>query len=223
MPTHKIHLAVAKKVNDTLKLDLDSIMLGSILPDLIINTNHTTSHYQNGKLGIDGTANPDIFIKKNKNKLSNPIMIGYLIHLLTDKFYNTYAFSNFYIYDKNGVEVGLHFKNKDRFLPFEKIKHYKHREFELYDYWLLSNGYVYKFKDFKCLDNVFDFDIAKFDKEKLKSYIISANRDIDNVSFWNKYKPLIFKLTTKKEMDRQFELCIEYILDYIKKIDNLFY
>lgn len=223
MPTHKIHLAVAKKVNDTLKFDLDSIMLGSILPDLIINTNHTTSHYQNGKLGIDGTANPDIFIKKNKNKLSNPIMIGYLIHLLTDKFYNTYAFSNFYIYDKNGVEVGLHFKNKDRFLPFEKIKHYKHREFGLYDYWLLSNGYVYKFKDFKCLDNVFDFDIAKFDKEKLKSYIISANRDIDNVSFWNKYKPLIFKLTTKKEMDRQFELCIEYILDYIKKIDNLFY
>ena len=90
MPTHKIHLAVAKKVNDTLKLDLDSIMLGSILPDLIINTNHTTSHYQNGKLGIDGTANPDIFIKKNKNKLSNPIMIGYLIHLLTDKFYNYY-------------------------------------------------------------------------------------------------------------------------------------
>ena len=223
MPTHKIHLAVAKKVNDTLKLDLDSIMLGSILPDLIINTNHTTSHYQNGKLGIDGTANPDIFIKKNKNKLSNPIMIGYLIHLLTDKFYNTYAFSNFYIYDKNGVEVGLHFKNKDRFLPFEKIKHYKHREFGLYDYWLLSNGYVYKFKDFKCLDNVFDFDIAKFDKEKLKSYIISANRDIDNVSFWNKYKPLIFKLTTKKEKDRQFELRIEYILDYIKKIDNLFY
>ena len=217
MPTHKIHLAIAKKVNDKLKLDLDSIMLGSVLPDLNINANHTISHYQNGKLGIEGTANPDVFIENNKDKLSNPIMIGYLVHLLTDKFYNTFAFSNFYIYDENGMDVGLHFKNKDKYLPFEKIKHYKHREFALYDYWLLNNDYVSKFKDFKCIDNVIDFDVAKFDKEKLRKYIVSSNLDIDNVSFLGKYKPLIFKLTTKKEMDKQFELCIKYILDYIKE------
>ena len=36
MPTHKIHLAVAKKVNDKLKMDLDSIMLGSVLPDICL-------------------------------------------------------------------------------------------------------------------------------------------------------------------------------------------
>ena len=30
MPSHKIHLAIAKRVNDKLNLDLDSVMLGSI-------------------------------------------------------------------------------------------------------------------------------------------------------------------------------------------------
>ena len=66
MPSHKIHLAIAKKVNDKLNLDLDSIMLGSVLPDLAINRDHGTSHYQ-----IDGTyeeklANPDKFVKEYK-------------------------------------------------------------------------------------------------------------------------------------------------------------
>ena len=37
MPSHKIHMYIAKKVNEKLKLDLDSIMLGSVLPDLTIN------------------------------------------------------------------------------------------------------------------------------------------------------------------------------------------
>ena len=40
MPTHKIHLAIAKKVSDELKLDLDSVMLGSILPDIHNEKNH---------------------------------------------------------------------------------------------------------------------------------------------------------------------------------------
>ena len=50
MPSHKIHLAIVKKVNDKLKLDLDSIMLGSVMLDLCMGRNHTISHYQNGKL-----------------------------------------------------------------------------------------------------------------------------------------------------------------------------
>lgn len=34
MPTHKIHLAIAKKVSDKLKIDTDSLMLASVLPDM---------------------------------------------------------------------------------------------------------------------------------------------------------------------------------------------
>lgn len=219
MPSHKIHLAIAKKVNDKLKLDLDSVMLGSVMPDLCIGKNHTVSHYQNGKLGVEGTANPDLFVQHNKDKLDNPVVLGYLIHILTDKFYNTFAFTNFFIYDKNGNDIGLHFKNKDKLLEPSKIKYYKQREFGLYDKWLLNNGHVVKFKGFKCLDNVIDLDVAKFDKECLKKYIIDANKDIDKVNFFSRFNLSKYKLTTKKELDRQFKLCYKYVIDYISKIE----
>ena len=82
MPSHKIHMAIAKKVNDVLKLDLDSVMLGSIMPDVCIGKNHTVSHLQNGKLGVDGTANPDLFIKKQT------------IRKIKDYYRNTLEFKN---------------------------------------------------------------------------------------------------------------------------------
>ena len=218
MPSHKIHMAIAKEVNDVLKLDLDSIMLGSIMPDVCIGRNHTVSHYQNGKLGVDGTANPDLFIKKHKKDLNNPVMMGYLIHILTDKFYNTYAFTKWFIYDKDGNDAGLHFKHKDKLLPPEKVKYYKQREFGLYDKWLLNHGYVPKFSDYKCVDNVVDLEVAKYDKNSLKDYIKEANNDIDKLNVFSKSRLYNFKLTSKRELDRQFYLCIDYILEYIKNI-----
>lgn len=218
MPSHKIHLAIAKIVNDKLKLDLDSVMLGSVMPDLCIGKNHTVSHYQNGKLGVEGTANPDLFVKYNKNKLNNPIMVGYLIHLLTDKFYNTFAFTNFFIYDKNGNDIGLHFKNKDKLLSAKKVKYYKQREFGLYDKWLLNHKFVSKFSGFKCLDNIIDIEVAKFDRERLKQYIIDTNKEIESVNIFNKINFSRYKLTTKKELDKQFNLCCNYIINYINSI-----
>lgn len=218
MPSHKIHMAIAKKVNDVLKLDLDSVMLGSIMPDVCIGRNHTVSHYQNGKLGVDGTSNPDLFIKNHKNDLNNPIMMGYLIHILTDKFYNTYAFTKWFIYDKDGNDAVLHFKHKDKLLPPEKVKYYKQREFGLYDKWLLNHGYVPKFRDYKCVDNVVDLEVAKYDKNSLKDYIKEANNDIDKLNVFSKLRLYNFKLTSKRELDRQFYFCINYILEYIKNI-----
>ena len=87
MPSHKIHMYIAKNVNEKLKLDLDSIMLGSVLPDICENKNHSISHDQIGEKDLEGLANPDKFVDKYKENLNNPIMTGYLIHLLTDRFY----------------------------------------------------------------------------------------------------------------------------------------
>lgn len=44
MPSHKIHLTIAQEVNKKLKLDNDSIMLGSVLPDLTIEHNKNFKH-----------------------------------------------------------------------------------------------------------------------------------------------------------------------------------
>lgn len=216
MPSHKIHLSIAKRVSDKLNLDLDSIMLGSVLPDICENKNHSISHYQIGEKDLEGLANPDKFVDKYKEKLNNPIMIGYLIHLLTDRFYNEYMFKHFYIYDESDNGIGMYLKGKEKILDGNTRKHLKHRELEIYDKWLLNNRYVPRFNDIKCVDNVFNIDEATFNKEKLKEYILSANKDIDKVNIFSKLRLYNYNITTKKELDNIYNNCINYILDYLE-------
>ena len=216
MPTHKIHLAIAKKVNDYLKLDQDCIMLGSILPDISEGKDHSVSHYQKGEKDFESLPNPDMFIKDNKENLDNPVIIGMLIHILTDRFYNNYIFKTFYIYDKNDNGIGLKMKNKEVMMNNEMRKQYKHRELWLYDKWLLNHNRIEKFNDMKCIDNVINTKTSIFNKEKIKKYIESANKDIDNVNIISKIMIYNFKITDKKTLDEIFINCLEYILEYLK-------
>lgn len=218
MPSHKLHLVIAKRMNEKLNMNLDELMLGSILPDVNKDRNHKETHYQNNKPGIEGTANPNEFIKKYKNELTNPIIMGYLLHLITDKYYNTYMFKNFYIYDKDGNDIGLKFKTKEKLLPFNKIKHYKHREFNLYDKWLLNTNKVPVFSSKTCLEKVKDLENAHFDKEQLNAYIDSHNQEIHKKKIFKYLTIYNYKLTTKKELDNQLELCLQEITNYLNKI-----
>ena len=218
MPTHKIHLAVAKRVNDIIKMDLDSIMLGSVLPDICEEKDHSVAHYQFGEKDLEGLANPDKFIQKYKSKINNPIMMGYLIHILTDRYYNEYFFKHFYIYDKNNNGIGMYLKGKKKLLDGETRKHLKHREMNIYDKWLINHGYVCKFSNYNCIDNVTDIDEATFNKEKLRNYILSSNNDIDRINIFSKICLYNYKITNKQELDSIFNNCIDYIIDYIEKI-----
>ena len=143
-------------------------------------------------------------------------MIGYLIHILTDRYYNEYKFKHFYIYDEDDNGIGMYLKGKKRIIDGKTRKYLKHRELDIYDKWLLNNSQVSKFNDIKCIYNVIDFNEANFNKEKLKEYIESANKDIDKVNFISKLKIYNYKITTKKELDSIYNNCINYILDYIE-------
>ena len=43
MPTYNVHMAIAKKVNDRINMDQDSILLGSIMPDICAEKRHNVS------------------------------------------------------------------------------------------------------------------------------------------------------------------------------------
>ena len=217
MPTHKIHLAIAKKVNDKLNLDLNSIMLGSVLPDICNEKDHQLAHFQFGEKDLEGLANPDKFIKKYKNKLDNPIMVGYLIHILTDRFYNEYIFRNYYIYDENNNGIGINLKGKAKSLNNELRKNLKHRDLFIYDKWLLNHNYVFKFDNYNCINNVINIDEASFSPEKLKTYILSSNNDIDKLNIFSKLYFYNYKIASQKEFDKIFNECIKYIFEYIDK------
>ena len=217
MPTHKIHLAIAKKISDKLKIDSDSVMLGSVLPDICNEKNHQLAHFQFGEKDLEGLANPDKFIKKYRSKLDNPVMLGYLIHILTDRFYNEYIFGHFYIYDENDSSIGIYLKGKKKILDGNAGKNLKHRELYIYDKWLMNHNYVCKFDNLHCIGNVIDIDEASFDKERLKQYVLSSNNDINKLNLFSKLCFYNYKITNQKELDKIFNDCLEYIFKYINK------
>lgn len=76
---------------------------------------------------------------------------------------------------------------------------------------------IRNYEDSKVKDKIEEYEneILKL-KESLKEYIMNANKEIDNVNIFSKINLSKYKLTTKKELDKQFELCYKYIINYIK-------
>lgn len=220
MPTHKMHMAIANRVNETLKLDNDSVMLGSILPDITIDKLHRQSHFRNGEEGIEGVANPYKFLLKYKKELDNPVMMGYLIHLLTDRYFNSYVFQNYYIYDEHTHLIGIKFKDEKVMLPIEKIRYEKHRDFYVYDKYLIENNRVKKFTDYHSLEQISDIEDASFDKEYIKKYIDNSNKDIEDAKEGKFFKNLKseYKVMNLDELNKQFDLCCNQILKFINNL-----
>lgn len=222
MPTHKMHMAIANRVNKTLKLDNDMVMIGSVLPDLTVDKRHRISHFKNGKEGVEGVANPYKFLTKYKKLLTNPVMVGYLIHLLTDRYFNSYVFQNYYIYDENTHLIGIKFQDEEVLMPIEKIRYEKHRDFYVYDKYLVEHNLVDKFKSFNCIDNIVNTEDAHFDKELIKKYISNANKDIDEAKKGEFFKSLgnTYKVLNLEELNKQMDLCVAQIVKFLNKLND---
>lgn len=80
-----IHLCVAKKVNEHLKMNEKELFLGSIAPDISkqIGESKDKSHFLNTK--DSDVPNIFSFLEKYKDSLNKPFNMGYFIHLYTDK------------------------------------------------------------------------------------------------------------------------------------------
>lgn len=98
-----IHLCVAKEVNKYLKMDENTLLLGSIAPDIAKQIGQTKeiSHFLD-YTNEDDIPNIDRFLKKYRNSLDNPFNMGYFIHLLTDKYwFRDYVYQYIERYTKN--------------------------------------------------------------------------------------------------------------------------
>ena len=69
-------------------------------------------------------------------------MLGYLVHLLIDKYYNDYFFQKHCIFGENGKAHSAFKKRKIRQL----IRKYKQTGFTKYDKWLLKQFFLYLLK-----------------------------------------------------------------------------
>lgn len=167
MPSIASHFACAKIISKELKIEDDDFFRGNILPDVIASDN---SHYK-----VQGSyyCVPDIntFLKEKKD--NNSLTIGYLCHLLLDKY-----FLEIYVpkYIKN-------YKSIDLFTPKEIYNDYTDLNKLLVDYFKLDLKYINSImSQFSCKLNIEKYELniksinymetsGKLQHIDLKSYI----------------------------------------------------
>jgi len=129
-----IHIAIAKKVNEQLKLNEKELLIGSIAPDIakIVGIDRNLLHLcENDETDISK------FLDKYKDKLTTPFDIGYYIHLLTDHLWESEFAKNFL----NEEEVTFLDGTKQTITPelFKKIfyQDYSNLNISIIDYYHL--------------------------------------------------------------------------------------
>ena len=93
-----IHIAVANEINKKINKNESKYLIGSIAPDIAKHIGETKvkSHFQNAD---DSIPDLDKFLSKYGDKLNDPFILGYYIHLYTDYLWFKYFIPE--VFDKD--------------------------------------------------------------------------------------------------------------------------
>ncbi len=101
MASSVIHMCIAKKINEKLKLPENMLLLGSIAPDISKHVGQTKekSHF----LTEGNKVDVERFLKKYQSQFNHPFLMGYFIHLYTDFLWDKYFISE--IIEKDSIRL----------------------------------------------------------------------------------------------------------------------
>lgn len=218
MPSWSVHLALANRINK--KLDLgDEFVVGNVLPDVlegytIENPSQivvkNVNHFLNG--GKPKYIDVDAFVNKYKNNLNNPVILGYLCHLITDEFFNKYTFEHHIVLRDDKRVVVL----KDGTILSElreKPWQIKQRDFSRFGQKLINDGMV---------NGVGNVDIKNISViEECPINTVDLDKTIERINGFtvdNFYDKEAYEMFTEEELLKLYESCYKYILDKLKTL-----
>ena len=215
MPSWSIHLSLANKLKKELKLN-DEFIFGNVMPDilsghLIENPSKiiikNKSHFQDGKPPI---INIEKFIKKYKKDLNNPLVKGYLAHLITDSFFNEYTYKNHYSFIDGRPKSIL---NDGTTLPalIEKPWQIKQNDFKIYGQKLINDNDIPTIKE-----NITNYKIIKecpIDKDDFDKTINIINKISKSKKEFDKK---LLRMFDEKELDKVYNDCYNKIYNILK-------
>ena len=205
IPSHKIHIGIGQEIAKKFRLDKNLLLLGSILPDL--GKSHYVSHFKISHRNYDIAS----FIYYRFDS-ADPVMVGYLVHLLTDMFYNEYVRDNKYVFDDNHKLNGIKTRNGIFYGTPREVCDKKQEGFYDYEYYLLNNNKIEELKmvDLDKLPNIKECD---YDKSDIKKYIEIHNNNIKN----NKNEPK-YEIFSFEELDDLYKSTLEKTNNFLKNI-----
>lgn len=198
MASSVIHMCVAKKINEKLKLPLNMILLGSIAPDISkhMGETKTRSHFL-----TDGeTVDIPRFLEKYQSQLNHPFMMGYFIHLYTDFLWDKYFISE--IVENDTITL----------LNGDKVS----TDLELY-HKLIYHDYTNL--NILLLDE-YGLDLSLFYEEAVLPKLEMDEIPVEKLSVLIDYTGVIIE-NTKKKKDYTFNL--EQIKAFIETSSDLIY
>lgn len=219
MPSWKIHSKIANDLNKSLRVNKKYFMIGNLLPDqdkynipnITGGINRKISHFisdEDFKNGINLPNYNDMF-EKYKGRFSNPVLLGYLVHLLTDFYWNNHIYKNYFIKDNNkyiGVKIN---EGKIFNCDFSDANKMKQNDFKKF-----NNSLSIKKNNFRfCLNNKFFKEIEELKLSKKDIYFVgkyfnsSYPKTIDNEDY---------KILDEIELNKLINDSEKFILQYLK-------
>ena len=201
MPNWRVHLEIAKKVNEQLQFnneDYNLFLLGNIAPDInngyiVEGISHIYDHGHTHLYNPENHSTYTNFYKKYQDILKvNPIALGYLIHLYAD-----------YLLNKD-------YKAKCEQNHFDKNEYtkFKHRDLRKYDSKYINNTIT--LNDYteavKELHQIEEIELEEQDLEKVIKFLDNKQTATDtNLEFY-----------TVEELDKEVENITNEIYKFIK-------
>lgn len=228
MPNWGEHLLIANKILKKVKIDENLFLFGNILPDVqngflvkdISNiVSHKVSHYYlNEKYSLSNHKKEyENFYKIYYKRVNNPIIMGYLSHLITDSLWND-MFYNKKCIKEDDNPVGF-INRKGELIKGTKseLKEYKQKEFKIFQTYIYKN-YKMKLPKFalevsknaNILENI---NINDDDVKKVVEYINKTKIDSNNQNHE-------MQLFTIEELEKQINNTVDFIYFFLndKKI-----
>lgn len=226
MPAWGIHLYTAKKLNEKLKIiDYNNFLIGNIVTDInngyVVENiskiiNHKETHYyvenENGKFMY---YDIEKFIEENKQNLNNIIVLGYIVHLLTDVYWNNLTYEKHGLYNEKHELIGIKLNNgTDLIIDGDGRRKIKQNDFKIFVNYIYKNNLtdipVYDESVYEKIKEIKRIELTKEDIKKTIAYLNKAKKGFD-------LEVTDYKIFTQAEMEENVDICVDYIIKYLKE------
>ena len=233
MPGWVMHIKIANEIVKKFNIsntDEDLFRFGCVMPDNegyvveglsnigLYDTSHFARHQKIGNVEFN-LPDQNKFLSEYRNKLSDPIVLGCFVHILSDYFFNYNTFKYKYYANDIGNIVGVRLiDNHIFYTDKDTMRIYKQGDFEKYsrkiypeiDPRINKNSIDTIYKNCKIIKEI---KYTKEDVEKIVKYL----DDIKTMYADKDYDEIQYHVYSEENLNAMMNNCVEYVEKQIIK------
>ena len=231
MPSWITHIVTANKILDKVNLDKDKFIFANIMPDILNGhivkdvskiVEYEETHFVK-EVNFNGinTVIPDIykFKKIYKDRLDNPIILGYFSHLLTDYYWNFYTYSTYFENldrDTKYVKVKLN-NNRNEIMDWDSAVAKKQKDFKIFSDYLQSMlKEDINFNSLKLWEDIRKLEELKYSKQDIEN-TVNYLKNIRNIRNNNiNLREDRYDIFSQEELLQKLNESVNFIIDILK-------